>query len=218
MRSLAEEIFKLKIVNKWQMGLITTYETVCSPATYAKPSAAREQNFELERGLLSAQYDALLDQRKRLNEMLSESEELGQFVIQATDIQKDDLNKTILAFTVVTIIFLPLSFVTSYLGMNTTFSDGTWNQTQGLFWKISLPLTVALGFLCLLLAFWEKTTTWTSNLWERLPLPQWGEDSFAVFDSRDTKNETDSEDLTGKSDVRRRVAFAGNSTSVDVDV
>lgn len=200
------------------MGLITTYEAVCSPATFSKPSVAREQNFELERGLLSAQYDALLDQRKRLNEMLSESEDLGQFVIQATEIQKDDLNKTILAFTVVTIIFLPLSFVTSYLGMNTTFSDGTWNQTQGLFWKISLPLTVALGFFCLLLAFWEKTMTWIVNFLEHLPLPWWREDDFTVFNSRDTKNEAQSEEATGLDGMRRRVAFAGSSTSVNMNV
>jgi hypothetical protein len=41
---------------------------------------------------------------------------------------------------VVTVIFLPLSFVTSFLGMNTA-DIRNMNTTQGLFWIIALPLT-----------------------------------------------------------------------------
>lgn len=71
------------------------------------------------------------------------------------EILNDDHGKAILVFTVVTIIFLPLSFVTSFLGMNT--SDIR-NQTsgQGLFWTIAIPLAVFVTLIALGLAFREQ--------------------------------------------------------------
>ena len=163
LRALADEIGKLKGVNKWQLGMTSNFSSLCDPSTYTKAPLLRRQQYVLEAGLLLSSHRALEDQRRRFNEMLGECESLGQFVLHATEIEKDDLNKTILAFTIVTIIFLPLSFVTSYLGMNTTFADGDFEATQALFWKIALPLTVALGLFCLALAFWEKSAAWVKE-------------------------------------------------------
>ena len=149
----------------------------------------------------------LASQRRRLNDMLDECEALGQFVIHATEIEKDDLNKTILAFTIVTIIFLPLSFVTSYLGMNPSF-EGDWTATQDLFWEIALPLTFALCMFCLLLAFWEKTTTWVRELFARAsPLPRRTETPPASRDEEPVSEK-----------LRRRVTFADDSNSLVEDV
>lgn len=60
---------------------------------------------------------------------------------QAINIRKETNNQAILIFTVVTVIFLPLSFVTSYLGMNSIdIRNGNFEQT--LFWELSVPLAV----------------------------------------------------------------------------
>ena len=50
-------------------------------------------------------------------------------------IVSDSQNKAIMVFTGVTIIFLPLSFFTSYYGMNLTGIVGT-TRGEGYFWKV----------------------------------------------------------------------------------
>ena len=56
---------------------------------------------------------------------------------------KDKQDAAIYTFTVVTIIFLPISTVASVLGMN-TYDVRNMNETQWLFWAIALPLTAVV--------------------------------------------------------------------------
>jgi hypothetical protein len=59
------------------------------------------------------------------------------------EVRKESNSKAITIFTIVTVIFLPLSFVTSYLGMNSVdIRGGTF--TQGLFWAIAIPIAASL--------------------------------------------------------------------------
>ncbi|KAI9740615.1 MAG: hypothetical protein M1834_005196 [Cirrosporium novae-zelandiae] len=60
---------------------------------------------------------------------------------QRIDCNKDRQENAIYAFTVVTVIFLPLSTVASILGMNTR---------QWVFWAVALPLTIIVIGLCLI--------------------------------------------------------------------
>lgn len=65
---------------------------------------------------------------------------------QSISLKAENNSKAILVFTVTTIIFLPLSFVTSYLGMNTSDLRST-SAGQSIFWTVGVPLTlVVLGF------------------------------------------------------------------------
>jgi hypothetical protein len=73
------------------------------------------------------------------------------------------------AFTIVTIIFLPLSTVAGILGMNT---NDVRNMTvnQWVFWATALPLTILIITLCLIWAgelnnFWDGF----SKLWRKAP-------------------------------------------------
>lgn len=64
---------------------------------------------------------------------------------QSLEIYEEDHGKAIQAFTIVTVIFLPLSFVTSFFGMNTA-DVRDMSSGQSLFWAIALPLTfVTIG-------------------------------------------------------------------------
>jgi CorA-like Mg2+ transporter protein len=65
---------------------------------------------------------------------------------QTISVKTESKDKAILIFTIVTVIFLPLSFITSYLGMNVT-DIRDMNKDQGLFWYIALPLTVVIFLL-----------------------------------------------------------------------
>ena len=57
-----------------------------------------------------------------------------------------------MVFTIVTVIFLPLSFFTSYYGMNLKDIVNTTNG-QGYFWKVCGTATLAIVLLTALGAF-----------------------------------------------------------------
>ena len=86
-------------------------------------------------------------------ELQTQADDARSLAAQSISIKAETNSKAILVFTVTTITFLPLSFVTSYLGMNT--SDLR-NMVSGqtLFWAIGVPLTIVVLSLALLAAFY----------------------------------------------------------------
>ncbi|KAL8706967.1 MAG: hypothetical protein Q9201_000015 [Fulgogasparrea decipioides] len=82
---------------------------------------------------------------------------------------KDRQEAAILVFTVITIIFLPLSFVSSFFGMNTADirSLGT---PQWVFWASALPLTTVVVGLSLFIA--QKLEP-VKDAWSRV-VDRWG--------------------------------------------
>ena len=67
------------------------------------------------------------------------------------DSNKDRQEAAIYAFTIVTIIFLPLSFVSGFLGMN-TYDMRNMSQKQWVFWAAAIPLTLVIVIISLLWA------------------------------------------------------------------
>jgi hypothetical protein len=61
---------------------------------------------------------------------------------------KDRQESAVLAFAVVTVIFLPLSFISSIFGMN-TFDIRNMGQSQWLYWAVAIPFTLLIIFLTL---------------------------------------------------------------------
>lgn len=95
---------------------------------------------------LRREYTDLCDLRENSNSLVNRT-------IQLVNIRLEDHGKAILVFTIVTIIFLPLSFVSSFFGMN--FSDiRNMESTQRLFWIISGSLTVGTVGFAIFLAFY----------------------------------------------------------------
>ncbi|KFY18785.1 hypothetical protein V493_08347, partial [Pseudogymnoascus sp. VKM F-4281 (FW-2241)] len=84
--------------------------------------------------------------------------------LQASNLQKIDTNKdrqeaAIYAFTIVTIVFLPLSTVAGIMGMNTV-DIRDMELSQWVFWAAAIPLMVVVITLCLIWAgelgnFWK---------------------------------------------------------------
>lgn len=88
-----------------------------------------------------------LDQREReFEEYELHSKQLRVMNRNKVDIKKDRQERLIYAFTVVTIIFLPLSAVSSIFGMNTSdirdMEVGQWA-----YWAVAIPVTAAVLFL-----------------------------------------------------------------------
>lgn len=108
-----------------------------------------------------------------LTELRDNSNNLVNRTIQLVNIRLEDHGKAILVFTIgesmrswsgthtlifltVTIIFLPLSFVASFFGMN-TYDIRNMKSNQGLFWLVSCCLTLATVGFAVFLAFWGGT-------------------------------------------------------------
>lgn len=95
---------------------------------------------------LQREYLDLCDLRDNSNALINRT-------IQLVNIRLEDHGKAILVFTIITIIFLPLSFISSFFGMN--FVDiRDMERTQGLFWIIAGSLTVATVAFAIFLAFY----------------------------------------------------------------
>lgn len=109
---------------------------------------------------LQREYTDLVDLRENSNALINRT-------IQLVNIRLEDHGKAILVFTIVTIIFLPLSFVSSFFGMN--FSDiRNMESTQRLYWIISGSLTVGTVAFAVFLAFYggsivEWGVSWREN-------------------------------------------------------
>ena len=89
--------------------------------------------------------------------------------VQLVDIKVEDQGKAVMVFTIVTVIFLPLSFVSSYFGMNTAdireLQHGQW-----IFWAVGLSVTFCTVVIALLIAFrgqrWKRR--WNEKyLWDK---------------------------------------------------
>ena len=115
-----------------------------STAKFTDPLSQLQENINRE-------YLDLCDLRDNSNNLVNRT-------IQLVNIRMEDHGKAILVFTVVTIIFLPLSFVSSYLGMN-TIDIRDMKQSQTLFWIIAASLTVATMGIATFVAFYGHKFT-----------------------------------------------------------
>lgn len=123
---------------------VSTYRQLSFSNHLSDPSAQLLDNLQRE-------YADLVDLRNNSNTLINRT-------IQLVNIRLEDHGKAILVFTIVTIIFLPLSFVSSFFGMN--FSDiRDMESTQRLFWLVAGCLTVGTVGFSLFLAFYGGSIT-----------------------------------------------------------
>jgi Mg2+ and Co2+ transporter CorA len=119
-------------------------------SNFNDPIAKLEDN--LQRELADLQ-----DLRDNANTLVSRT-------IQLVNIRLEDHGKAILVFTVVTIIFLPLNFVSSFFGMNTR-DIRDMNATQSLFWLVAICVTAGVLGASIFLAFQGGDILEKLHLW-----------------------------------------------------
>jgi hypothetical protein len=71
------------------------------------------------------------------------AEDIGEWQLSMVETNKDRQENAIMVFTIVTIIFLPLSFVSGVFGMNTRDVRNL-RYGQWIYWIAALPLTVVV--------------------------------------------------------------------------
>ncbi|KAF4448955.1 hypothetical protein FALBO_16728 [Fusarium albosuccineum] len=102
------------------------------------------------RGLLFLDCSRLIEQREFEFRRFTEfTKDLERGFAYKMDFTRDRQERAIYAFTLVTIVFLPISTVSSIFGMNTT-DVRDMEYSQWLYWVVAIPLT----FLVILAGLW----------------------------------------------------------------
>ncbi|EUC43601.1 hypothetical protein COCMIDRAFT_27933 [Bipolaris oryzae ATCC 44560] len=149
---LQEELQILTSITMQQMNLIKNYIRVLYDGSYEKPTPSRQSMFVDELSLFQNCLDNLNLVLEDYEDLIRRCSPLANRTKQSLEINDEDHGKAIMAFTVVTVIFLPLSFATSYFGMNTV-DIRDMNQKQAIFWIVAIPLTVVTVGGCLLIGY-----------------------------------------------------------------
>ncbi|KAL9584463.1 MAG: hypothetical protein Q9212_002102 [Teloschistes hypoglaucus] len=104
----------------------------------------------------------------KFENLLIEAQQSMEALFQLRSIEQNELaivsdsqNKAVLIFTGVTIVFLPLSFFTSYYGMNLSTITNT-EKTEGYFWK----LCGTIAFIIVLVVVLGATRHYLTRLWK----------------------------------------------------
>lgn len=123
-------------------------------STFQKPTHFRAEAFEsLERGTIQIICDqAFVEKERKIHDMCGDADKLAEAVRHDIGVTEEGNSKAIFVFTLVTIVFLPLSFVSSVFGMNTV-DVRDMESSQWLFWAIAIPVTAAVGATSLLAAY-----------------------------------------------------------------
>ncbi|TGO45808.1 hypothetical protein BOTNAR_0637g00020 [Botryotinia narcissicola] len=119
-------------------------------------------------GLLFRESLALIDERIEVfRDINGRAMYLEDWNLRSIDTNKDRQETAVYAFTIVTIIFLPLSTVASILGMNTN-DVRNMEVTQWVFWVIAIPITIIIIVLVLVWSDeWYNFWAGFKNLWGR---------------------------------------------------
>ncbi|KAJ5634914.1 hypothetical protein N7528_002756 [Penicillium herquei] len=147
----AEELGIAKKILEQQVGILDDYLEVLHPASFRITTESRISSFDLENERLGKLMDRIQSDYDTIEELLAKITSLATMTLHGVDVRQEDQGKAILIFTIVTVVFTPLSFVTSYLGMN-TIDIRNMNNSQTLFWAVSIPLTVVIISIVLFVA------------------------------------------------------------------
>ncbi|GIZ46248.1 hypothetical protein CKM354_000938000 [Cercospora kikuchii] len=142
LRGLQQEIEAVTTILNQQLDVLNSFESSvrdldCNSQVPDLPllGTSRQE-------LVLRQCKAHISSRLDLFEALQgRAGELGEWHLSEIHINKDRQEAAILVFTIVTIIFLPLSFVSSVFGMNTV-DIRDMAQGQWAYWAAAAPLTI----------------------------------------------------------------------------
>ncbi|KAI3327063.1 cora-like Mg2+ transporter protein-domain-containing protein [Xylariaceae sp. AK1471] len=138
--ALEEELDILLRLNQWQQKFCQDFWRVLDPTSYRITTKARISHFRTESHYLLDTIRRLQVRYNEFHSLQKRAEKLRDQLQQSIEIEEESHGKAIRVFTFVTLFFLPLSFVTSFFGMNTTDIRNI-EQDQRLFWVTSIPTT-----------------------------------------------------------------------------
>lgn len=146
-----EEIAIVKDVLKEQDNVLSVLRVSLDPKTFRTPSITRKLRYKFEYKAIERILISLREQTKNCDELMERAKSLAIQNVQLVETFQDDNSKAIFVFTIVTVLFLPMSFVASFFGMNVIGLSAT-TTTLKHFWSIALPLTFGIVIPCTVVA------------------------------------------------------------------
>lgn len=166
---LSEEIKVLHSTLYHQHDVLEDFRRCLVPNSFRTTTETRVSMYAIEEVLLLKICDTILHSWDEYEEIDYKVERLVSQTKMSIEILDDDHGKAIFVFTVVTLIFLPLSFVASLLGMN-TIDIRNQDTTQWLFWAIGLPITAIVVVLALVVAYrYDEMREWIDKKMKKEP-------------------------------------------------
>ncbi|KAJ5480061.1 hypothetical protein N7530_005570 [Penicillium desertorum] len=147
-----EELAIIERISQEQRNALVNYRSVLDPSSFRITTESRVSAFELEKEQLNQHISQIDADITVIGFLVEKLDSLATQTSKGVDVRQEDQAKAILVFTIVTVVFMPLSFFTSYLGMNTS-DIRDMESSQSLFWTISIPLTVVIIAVILSVAF-----------------------------------------------------------------
>ncbi|KAK5991370.1 hypothetical protein PT974_09651 [Cladobotryum mycophilum] len=143
-----EELDAFRKVVWAQTGLLGKYHLITCPNSFKVTSMTRVGQHPAETSYATSQQNRVDNLLDEIGTLKTKAKTLKEQVKQTIEIVEEDHGKAIRVFTIVTLFFLPLSFVSSFMGMNTTDIRNT-NYSQRVFWMTSIPITLVVVVLAL---------------------------------------------------------------------
>ncbi|KAF1957180.1 hypothetical protein CC80DRAFT_491984 [Byssothecium circinans] len=150
---LQDELTAVTWVNEWQQDAYSRFAEVMNPRIYRPSTAKIPIDFVAVRRFLRSEYRSLRAVSAELEALDNAARMLRDQLKESMEILEEDHGKAIMVFTTITTIFLPLSFVTSFFGMNTVDIRDT-NRTQRFFWVIAVPVTASIVGIAVFIAYY----------------------------------------------------------------
>lgn len=147
-----EEVGIVTSVLSQQHNVLIEFRTCLDPAEFKRPTTARKMRFEFEKSRIKRILTHINDQRRYCKELCDRAKVLEDQNVRLVETLTDDNSRAIFIFTFITILFLPLSFVASFFGMNVVGINPT-KSTTSHFWVIGAPLTGGIIVICMIFVF-----------------------------------------------------------------
>lgn len=135
-----------------QQKVLNQFRTCLDPAEFKRPTTARKMRFKFEKIGIERVLTHIKDQRRYCKELCDRAKVLEDRNVRLVETLADDNSRAIFIFTFITILFLPLSFVATFFGMNVVGINPTTSTTKH-FWVVGAPLTGGIFVICLIFVF-----------------------------------------------------------------
>ncbi|KAI4148539.1 MAG: hypothetical protein LQ341_001543 [Variospora aurantia] len=156
LNAFEEEVDIISEVLRQQINVLVQLRHCLDPDKFEPPTIARKMRFKFEKQGIERILCHIEEQLKYCRELRERAKVLAVQNVQLVETLADDNSRAIFVFTFITVLFLPLSFVAGFFGMNLAgIADST--STVSHFWYIAVPFTVGILVMCAIFVAWGET-------------------------------------------------------------
>ena len=146
---IEEELDVIVDVLKQQTSVLLQFRAALDPSFYLIPSIKRILGFQHESKSIDAVLIQIRETLRGFEELRERAKGLANENVRSVDVGQEKNSRYLFVFTLVTVIFLPLTVVAGYFGMNLKgVNPAPWGEEK--YWEVATPLTLGTLLACFL--------------------------------------------------------------------